>query len=97
MVDEPADICIDAPYVDYEIFGAGFMTGQCQGCHASTTPDRQEAPEEFFFDGVDKVQQYAMAILAATTGDDPIMPPAGGVDEYDRYLLEVWLTCWDGR
>ena len=24
----------------------------------------------------------------------PTMPPAGGTEASDVYLLEVWLTCW---
>jgi hypothetical protein len=32
-------------------------------------------------------------ILGVAVGQEPTMPPRGGVDEEDRYLLEVWLTC----
>lgn len=86
-------ICADAPVVTWDNFGAGFLTQHCDACHASSTLDRHDAPATVAFDSEDEVWQWADRILARTTGEEPTMPPQGGVSEDDRYLLEVWLTC----
>lgn len=85
--------CATAPVVTYESFGSGFLTENCQTCHASTAPDRHEAPEEVSFDDVTQAWTWADRILARSGGDSPTMPPMGGTTEDDRYLLEVWLSC----
>ncbi|MEZ4236908.1 MAG: hypothetical protein R3F59_12295 [Myxococcota bacterium] len=86
-------LCADAPVVTYANFGKGFVTQHCQSCHASTTPDRHGAPDAVAFDDEASCWQYADRILARATGPEPDRPPQGGVDDDDRYLLEVWLTC----
>jgi len=94
--DDTADAwCEEQPTVVYNNFGKSFMTTYCQGCHASAAVDRYGAPEEVTFDDVDEVWSWQSRILARSTGDDPSMPPSGGVHEDDRYLLLVWLTCAD--
>ena len=90
---DTADICTDAPTVTWNNFGHGFVLENCQGCHASTTPDRYEAPEDVFFDTVEDVWMWSDRILVRATGDDPSMPPSGGVGDDDRTKLEWWLTC----
>ncbi len=95
--EEPgtAEFCADQPVVTYDNFGAGFLVENCQSCHASTAPDRQEAPEDVTFDTLEDVQEQIPTILIFSTGEDPEMPPEGGVDEDERHLLEVWLRCWE--
>lgn len=89
----PEGLCADAPVVTYANFGEGFMTQHCQACHATTTPDRHGAPESVTFDDEASVDQWSDRIVARSLGEEPTMPPQGGVSEDDRYLLEVWLTC----
>lgn len=88
-------LCEAAPVVTYANFGEGFMTQSCQPCHASTSANRYGAPESVVFDTHEDILDQADRILARSVGDDPQMPPSGGVSEDDRYLLEVWLTCWE--
>ena len=83
----------DVGQVTWDNFGRGFVTERCQTCHASESLDRQGAPESVVFDTEEDVWGLASAMLDAATGDAPRMPPQGGVDEEDRFLLEVWLRC----
>lgn len=92
--------CGDGPACDtseprqtWETFGAGFMTAQCQPCHASTAPDRFGAPEDVVFDTEDDAWIWADRVLARATGEEPDMPPAGGPTPIDRERLVQWLTC----
>lgn len=87
-------LCVDAPVVTWSSWGEGFVSQNCQSCHRSTTTDRRGAPEEVTFDTEDSALSHADRILARAAGEAPTMPPSGGVSEDDRYLLEVWLTCW---
>lgn len=89
------DICEDAPVATWENFGQGFMTENCQSCHASTASNRRGAPIGATFDDLESTLVWTDRILARATGDNISMPPQGGVGEDDRYLLEVWLTCWE--
>lgn len=92
---EPVDpICVDAPVVTWNNFGEGFLVENCQACHASTAPNRHDAPESVTFDTEEDVRTWKDRILARAAGDAPTMPPMGGTSPDDRYLLEVWLTCW---
>lgn len=91
--DSGDDFCDGAPTLAYSNFGEGFLRENCQGCHASTAPDRHGAPEEATFDTVEEAWVWADRILARSTGDSPTMPPRGGVPEDDRTRLEWWLRC----
>lgn len=91
--DDTGDFCADAPLVNYATFGQGFMSTHCQGCHASTAPNRYGAPEDVVFDTVQQVWEHAPYILLLTVGEDPAMPPAGGVTPDDQTRLEWWLRC----
>ncbi len=93
--DTAAEWCEEQPTVVYNNFGKSFMTSYCQGCHASAAVDRYGAPESVTFDTVDEVWAWQERILARSTGDAPSMPPSGGVQDDDRYLLLVWLSCAD--
>jgi len=92
--DEIELFCADAPIVTWESFGKGFITETCQPCHASTSTDRNDAPMEVQFDTHEDVLSFASRILERATGSAPTMPPSGGVDPDERYLTEVWLTCY---
>lgn len=85
--------CADAPTLTWANFGNGFLIENCQGCHASTAADRHDAPEEVCFDTVEQAWSWASQILALATGDEPTMPPTGGVFDDDRQRLEYWLRC----
>jgi len=92
----PVDpLCVDAPVVTWDSWGQGFLRANCQSCHSTTSNDRRGAPDDIFFDDRDAALAHAERILARSAGLEPTMPPSGGVDENDRYKLEVWLTCWE--
>ncbi len=92
----PADAtptwCDTATEVAWADFGEGFLLTHCQGCHASTAPDRHGAPEGAVFDTEEDALDRAEAILR-TVLEEQSMPPAGGVTEDERVLLETWLSC----
>lgn len=80
------------PTVTWESFGQGFLITHCQGCHASTSPQRYDAPEGISFD----TQEQAAALessIARTVLEQESMPPAGGLNEDERALLQAWLDC----
>ncbi len=87
------DPCAAGPVTTWANFGHGFLLGNCQGCHAATTPDRHGAPPGVSFDTPADVAHLRAAILATATGPAPTMPPAGGVSETDRARLALWLAC----
>lgn len=87
-------LCADAPVLMWANFGEGFLTENCQSCHASTTLNRHDAPDDVFFDTLDEVKAQSAEILARATGDAPTMPPEGGVEDVEREKLTIWLTCW---
>ena len=101
-VEEPVEVvdtgeldpdCMDAQLVTYNNFGESFMTHSCQGCHASSAPNRFEAPEDISFDDLEAVWEQSDVILAVATGATPTMPPQGGVTELQRTKLIWWLRC----
>ncbi len=83
--------CADVPLMTYANFGRGFLTEYCQGCHASTTLDRHDAPETVTFDTLELAWEQADRILERSLGGT--MPPSGGASEDDLTRLEWWLTC----
>ena len=91
--DTALDACADVPVVRWTNFGEGFITSACQGCHASTAPERFGAPEEVSFDDVDQTWFWKDRILARAAGEEPTMPPEGGVHDEDRQRLVWWLEC----
>jgi hypothetical protein len=94
-IDEDT-FCADQPFLTYNNFGKGFLTTHCQGCHASTTENRRNAPEDVTFDTLEQVNVQREDILAETLGEFPTMPPLGGVRQDDRDKLEIWLRCSGG-
>lgn len=91
----PADTgpCADVPVVTYANFGEGFVLHHCQGCHASSTPDRYGAPGEVTLDTVDEVWAQKDRILLRAASEPPTMPPAASTSEDDRTRLRWWLEC----
>ena len=87
------DTCDTAPPVNYANFGEGFLTENCQGCHASTAPNRYEAPESVVFDTVDDAWAWRDRILYRVLEDANPMPPAGGANADDMQRLEWWFEC----
>ena len=85
--------CEEAPVVTYANFGQGFITHYCQGCHASSAPDRYEAPETVTFDTVEEIWAWKERILARAASEPATMPPAGGTSAEDRQKLRWWLEC----
>jgi uncharacterized membrane protein len=92
-VDTAPDACAEVPVLRWTNFGEGFITGACQGCHASTATDRFGAPEDVTFDTVEETWFWSSRILARAASEDPTMPPEGGVDADDRQRLTWWLEC----
>ena len=86
--------CADTPPVNYTNFGEGFLTENCQGCHASTSPNRYGAPEGIVFDTVEQAWAWRESILYLVVDEgEPAMPPAGGISEDDRQRLSWWFAC----
>ncbi len=74
-----------------------FLLTQCQGCHASTAPDRYGAPPTVSFDTEEAAIAQAAAI-SRTILESASMPPAGGLTDDERCLLGQWVACYiDGR
>jgi uncharacterized membrane protein len=83
----------EIPILTWDGFAQGFLTTHCQGCHASTSPDRHDAPENVIFDTEEDALAWKDRILV-TAGTEPYtMPPAGGPTEEDRERLVAWVTC----
>ncbi len=84
--------CEDLPHVTYENWAWGFLTTYCQGCHASTAPDRYGAPEGVSFDDEAEALAWADRIEVRTLTQQD-MPPAGGVPSEELEILGWWLDC----
>ena len=91
--DTGTDACADIPIVSYANFGEGFLLENCQGCHASTSANRHDAPEDVSFDSVEEAWTWSTVILAVATGDEQSMPPNGGITDDDQTRLEWWFGC----
>lgn len=79
------------PGTTWEGFGQGFFVEYCQGCHASTAPDRFGAPADVTFDDEADVTTWRDRALARLQADT--MPPGGGVPEDDLARITAWLAC----
>ena len=90
---DTADFCADVPAVTWNNFGHGFILENCQGCHAFTSLNRYDAPEDVYFDTVEDAWTWSDRIVIRSTGADPTMPPNGGVHADERTKLEWWLLC----
>jgi uncharacterized membrane protein len=94
VVPVDPDACATT-FLDYDNFGAPFVTNWCRGCHSSAVPDgmRQKAPMDVNFDDEVDVRTWAPRIAARAATYTPTMPPAGGPSEEERTLLAEWITC----
>jgi len=88
------DPCAEVPITTWDNFGAGFITQNCQACHATDAPDRYGAPVEVVFDTEDDALAWAPRILSRVV-DLADMPPQGGLTADDRELVTYWLQCSD--
>lgn len=84
--------CATAPAVTWEGWAQGFFLTHCQGCHASTTPDRRGAPDGVAFDDAASTLAQRERVWVRTL-DVQDMPPAGGLTADDRALLGAYLAC----
>lgn len=94
LVPIEPDACATT-FLDYDNFGAPFVTTWCRGCHSSTVPAgmRQKAPEDVNFDADRDIRAWAPRIAARAATSTPSMPPAGGPSDDERTLLAEWITC----
>ena len=77
----------------YENFGAGFVTENCQGCHAQSADDREGAPQEVSFDDISSILDHRDLIIYEI--EEETMPPAGGIPTEDRDAALEWLNCME--
>ena len=94
--DSEGVVCDEAPVINYDTFGRGFLDTYCNGCHGAGAADRQGAPEMVVFDDAAGATQWGPRIQARVfpVGQMPPMPPAGGVPEGDLDRAQVWLECY---
>ena len=85
-------VCDSSPSVTWDNWGSGFFTTHCQGCHASTTPDRYGATVGVDFDNLADLRQWHERVRVRVLEDED-MPPAGGISEDELFLLGVLLDC----
>ena len=90
-------LCDTAADITYAEFGKSFMTQYCQGCHASTSTNRQGAPDSVNFDTLESIWILREDILRVTTSESPSMPPAWAIPDTDIELLQWWLECGSER
>ena len=84
--------CDTAPSVTWENWGRAFVTTHCQGCHASTAPDRYGAPENVAFDTLSDLRLWEQRVRVRVLELED-MPPAGGLTDDEKFLLETLLDC----
>jgi uncharacterized membrane protein len=94
-VDTAADACADAPVVTWESAGEALITENCQSCHASTSLERQGAPESVTFDTHAQVIERKADILRVTNPETRTMPPSLALSDDDAAQLEIWLSCFE--
>ena len=95
VVDDSVD-CDSAQVSTWASFGEGFMVENCQSCHAEATPNRYGAPLAYSFDTHEDVLKWSERIYMVVLGENPTMPPGGGLTDSDKQLLMDWLVCWEG-
>jgi len=78
--------------VDWESFGAGFVSNYCRTCHSAATADRRGAPVGMDFDSEAQTLAWSERIRARVI-EQQDMPVGGGVLPEDLTGLDVWLRC----
>ena len=84
--------CDSSPSVTWENWGRAFLTTHCQGCHASTAPDRYGATEGVYFDTLADLRAWNERVRVRVLEQED-MPPAGGLSDDEKFLLGVLLDC----
>lgn len=79
----------------WETFAHGYMTTWCTSCHESSLVGeaRYGAQEGVNFDTLSLVRPWGPTLVLWGTGDDPRMPPAGGVPQAQVDRFANWLAC----
>ncbi len=96
---QPEDPCPDDSFVNYENFAAPLMLTWCVPCHSShlQAADRQNATVGVDFDTYQGVLEHLDRIyvraVEAVGEDGSAMPPAGGLSDQERVLLNEWIEC----
>jgi hypothetical protein len=87
--------CPEDNALSWENFGGPLMLNWCTGCHSAALPDGQRAgaPVGVDLDTPEAARQWAARIWARSADGNATMPPWGGPDEEDRFLLGQWLAC----
>jgi hypothetical protein len=84
--------CASLPDVTYDNWGKGKIDTHCQGCHHSQAAQRYGAPEGVSFDTEEEVRVWRERIYVRSLESED-MPPAGGLTEDEKTLLEIFLVC----
>lgn len=86
--------CVREPPLDYENMGKGLIERHCRSCHGEfrVGAQRSFAPVGVDFDEEGDVLAWADLIYQEAV-IDRTMPPAGGMLELERLLLEEWMRC----
>lgn len=86
--------CQRRPALSYENIGEGLIERHCRSCHGrfQTGPQRSQAPVGVDFDDEVDVLSFATRIYETAVLEQS-MPPAGGMLEVERQLLDEWLRC----
>jgi uncharacterized membrane protein len=92
--DSADSFCVDVPVLTWENFGNGLVVEHCQACHASTSTNRNGAPEDIVFDSDEDTQEHMERIYQRVVVERT-MPPQGGLLEDDLSRVEIWIRCWE--
>ncbi len=86
--------CLRSPPLDYDNFGDGMIGRQCRPCHSALVREAQRggAPLGIDLDSELDVFTWADRIQVRSV-ELKTMPPAGGMLEEERDLLQEWLRC----
>jgi mono/diheme cytochrome c family protein len=94
--------CENGSTLDYESFGAKFMTDYCTQCHSSklAPSERNGAPSDHDFDSLEAIhetpEEHIDHVAAAGSHvSNASMPPAGYPEpsRQEREELGRWLAC----
>lgn len=80
----------------WESFAHAYAETWCTSCHSSDLvgPEaRYGAPDGFDFDTLEGMRAHQSEVFVWTAGDDPLMPPAGGVAVPLANRFSDWVQC----
>jgi mono/diheme cytochrome c family protein len=78
----------------YENFGKAFFAAHCDSCHSAEIGEREGAPENYSFGGIESIRAHKERIFARSAAGNDSMPP--GPDDpprEERDRLAEWLAC----